>query len=66
MSNSHSVNINGARRYLSSAKRDDEGFSVLLVSFLAREKSTGIENYELLKKYLTKYRNFSGIKFNKV
>jgi|GEM_PF-4034535 len=32
-------------------------------SFLTREKSTRIENYELLEKYLTKYRNFSGIKF---
>ena len=66
MSNSHSVNINGARLYLSSAKRDDEGFSFLLVSFLAREKSTRIENYELPRKYLTKYREFLGIKFNKV
>jgi hypothetical protein len=35
----------------------------LLVSFLAREKSTRIENYELPEKYITKYRNFSGIKF---
>jgi len=43
-----------------------EGLFFLLISFLTREKSTGIENYELLKKYLTKYRNFSGIKFNKV
>jgi len=43
-----------------------EGFFFLLVSFLASEKSTRIGDYEPPGKYVMKYRNFSGIKFNKV
>jgi hypothetical protein len=39
----------------------NRAFSFLLVSFLAREKSTRIENYEPPWKYLVKYRKFLGM-----
>jgi len=38
-------------------------FNSGFASSLICQKSTRIENYELLKKYLTEYREFLGIKF---